>query len=224
MFAEDWRDSGYRKARETSDGLRETASAGSPRGRTRGSGRSSSAWAWLSYRSRTCFTSEKPGQSHPLEMANSASCARSCEVVSMTKNSGYGHHGGCASSRKSVANGGWRKTARMATNHPQIWKKHGSHSWQGPSSNATGGTVCGEERRHSYGRRAHAIKLSCSQAGGNHRQWHGITRNQSMHGSSWRVESSRCRYVEKVDIASCTGTSLPNSGGQHGCAKSSESW
>ena len=67
----------------------------------------------------------------------------------MTKTSGHGRRGGCTSSRKSVINMGWRKTAHMATTHPQIWKKQGSHLWHDRSSNTTGGTVFGGEERHS---------------------------------------------------------------------------
>ena len=160
----------------------------------------------------------------PLEMANCASWERSRGVVNMTKTSGHGRRGGCGSLRKNVKNVGWRKTAHIATGHPRIWKKRGSHSWQDRSSNTIGGTVCGEEGQHSCGRRVGAIKLSCSQVGGNHRQWRGITQNRSMHGSSWRGESSRCLYVEKMGIASCMGTGPPSSGGQHGCEKSSENW
>ena len=84
------------------------------------------------------------------------------------------------------------------------------------SAESRGDTVVGVGRTQS--------NSSCSQVGGNHRQRHGITQNQSMHGSSWRGESSRCRYVEKMGIASCMGTGPPSSSGQHGCEKSLENW
>ena len=45
-----------------------------------------------------------------------------------------------------------------------------------------------------------------------------------MPGNLWKEESSRCRYVEKMDIASCMVTGPPSSGGQHGYKKSSASW
>ena len=44
----------------------------------------------------------KPRRSQHVEMANSASWARSRIVVNMTKTSGHGRHAGCGSSRKSA--------------------------------------------------------------------------------------------------------------------------
>ena len=152
-----------------------SSARGKPRGRTHGSGRSSSARAWLSYRSRTCFGLERPGRPHNLGMATSASWARSRAVVNMTKTSGHGRHGGCGLSKKNDTNVEWRKTARMATSQPRIWRKRGSPSWRGRSSNTTGGTVCGEEGQRNCGCRARETKSSCLQVDGKPRQWRGTT-------------------------------------------------
>ena len=104
VFASRWRDSGSHETQETFDGLKGMSSARSPRGRTHGSGRSSSAWAWLSYGSRTCFGLERPGRSRHLGMANFASWARSRGVVNMVKTLGHGRPGGCGSSKKNDKN------------------------------------------------------------------------------------------------------------------------
>ena len=133
-----------------------------------------------------------------------------------------GRRVGCGSPKRSVKNVAWQKTARMGTNHLRTWRRHEWHSWHACASSTIGGTVYGVAVRHNCGHKGRETNFSCLPVVGNHLRWQGSTGNPSMLGNLWREESSPYLYVEKMDIASCTVTSPPSSGGQLGYESSFE--
>ena len=138
----------------------------------------------------------------------------------MSRTSDPRRRAGCGSSRKNIKNPGWQKTAHMAIHHQRTWKKCGWRLWQAQSSSTTGGTVCGEAGRHSYGPRERETKSSCLLVDGSHRHWRGTTQTRSTHGIFYREGNSRYQLVGKMGIASCVQTGPQSNGGRHGCEKS----
>ena len=112
----------------------------------------------------------------------------------------------------------------MGISHQRTWKKHGCCLWRARNSSTIGGTVCGEAEQQNYGPQEHEANSSCSLAGGSRRQWRDTAQSRSILGNLWNEESSWCRYVEKMDIASYMVTGPPSSRGQHGYEKSSAIW
>ena len=78
----------------------------------------------------------------------------------MSRSSGPGRRVGCGSSERNIKNEGWQKTTHMGMCNQRTWKKHGWRSWQAQNSSTTGGTICGEAERHSYGPQGHKSKSS----------------------------------------------------------------